>query len=100
MVGAVHKINVKEMLCVMNNMKNGEASGLSRIVLEMLKAGGGPFLNSLAAMLNDILFESKLPQKWMLSSLEPILKGKRDPLSLNSYRGVILLELPSCMKRF
>lgn len=44
MVVAVHKSNAEEMQCVMNNMKNGEASGLTRVVLEMLKTGGAdPF---------------------------------------------------------
>ena len=43
-VVAVHKSNAEEMQCVMNNMKNGEASGLTRVVLEMLKTGGAdPF---------------------------------------------------------
>ena len=41
---------------------------------------------------NDILFKDKLPEKWMLSSLEPIFKGKEDLLNPNSYRGIKFLE--------
>ena len=41
---------------------------------------------------NDILFKDKLPEKWMLSSLESIFKGKEDLLNPNSYRGIKFLE--------
>ena len=32
----------------------------------------------------------KLPEEWVLSSLVPIFKGKRDLLNPNSYRGIKL----------
>lgn len=60
-VGSVHKMDFEEIQCAMNNMINEEASGLFKVVLEMLKAGWGPCLNSSTAIFNDILFESKLP---------------------------------------
>lgn len=39
MVDAVRRIDVGEVWCEMNNMKNGEATVSSGIVLKMLKAG-------------------------------------------------------------
>ena len=50
----------------------------------------GMCLKSLTNIFNDILF--KLPEKWMLSSLVPVFKGKGGPLYPNSYRGKKLLE--------
>ena len=38
------------------------------------------------------LFEGKLLEEWMLSSLVPYFKGKGDPLIQNSYRELKLLE--------
>ena len=40
MVDAVRRIDVGEVWCEMNNMKNGKATVSSGIVLKMLKAGG------------------------------------------------------------
>ena len=90
--GAVRRIEVEEVRCAMNRMKIGKASGPSGVVIELFKAGGDKCLKSLTNIFNDILFKNKLPEEWMLSSLEPIFKGKGDPLSPNSYRGIKLLE--------
>ena len=90
--GAVRTIEVEEVRCAMNRMKIGKASGPSGVALEMFKAGGDECLKSLTNIFNDILFKNKLPEKWMLSSLVPIYKGKGDPLNPNSYRGIKLLE--------
>ena len=49
-------------------------------------------MKSLTNIFDDILFKDKLPEKWMLSLLVPIFKGKGDPLNPNSYRGTKLLE--------
>ena len=46
----------------------------------------------LTNIFDHILFKDKLPEKWMLSLLVPIFKGKGDPLNPNSYRGTKLLE--------
>lgn len=59
----------------MNNIESEEATGSSRVVLEMLKAGGKPCLKPLTATFNDFLFDGKLSEEWMLSSLIPLFKG-------------------------
>ena len=60
----------------MNNTKNEKANGPYGAVLDMLKTGGEPCLNSLTV--NSMI--SKLPGEWMLSLLVPIIKSKRDTL--------------------
>lgn len=44
-----------EVQFTLNSMRNREASGLCGVVLEMLKAGRQPCLNSLIVIFSDIL---------------------------------------------
>ena len=90
--GAVRRIEVEEVQCAMNRMKIRKATGPSRVALELFKAGGDKCLKSLTNIFNDILFNDKLLEEWMLSSLVPIFKGKGDPLNPSSCRGIKLLE--------
>ena len=85
--GAVRRIEVKEVWCAMNRMKIRNVSGASGVALEMFKVGGDKCLKSLTNIFNDILFEGKLPEEWMLSSLEPIFKRKRDPINPKLLQG-------------
>ena len=66
--GAVTRIEVEEVLCAMNRMKIGKASGSSGVTIELFKADGDKCLKSLTNIFNDILFKYKLPEEWMLSS--------------------------------
>ena len=83
--GAVGRIEVEEVQCPLNIMKIRKASGPSGVAIELFQADGDKCLKSLTNIFNDILF--KLPEKWKLSSLLPIFKGKGGPLYPNSYRG-------------
>ena len=74
-------------------MKIGKAIGPSVVAIELFKGGGDECLKFLTNIFNDILFKDKLLEEWILSSLVPIFKGKGDPLNLNFYRGIKLLEL-------
>ena len=47
----------------------------------VVKVGGDKCLKYLTNIFNDLFFKDKLPEKWMLSSLVQILKGKGDPLN-------------------
>ena len=89
--GAVRRIEVEEVRCAINQMKIGKASGHSEIALEMFKVVGDNCLKSLTNIFNT-LFEGKLQEEWMLSSLVPIFKGKGDPLNPTSHRGIKFLE--------
>ena len=67
----------------------------------MFKASKDKFLKSLTNIFNDNLFKDKLPEKWMLSSLVPIFKGKEDLLNPNFYREIKLLKHAfKLMRRF
>ena len=90
--GTVKIIDVEEVQCAMNHMKIRKASGPSGVAIEFLKAGGNKCLKSLTNTFNDILFKDELPEEWMLNSLVPIFKGKKDPFNSNSYREIKLLE--------
>ena len=65
---AVRRIKVEEVRCATNLMKIWKASGPSRVAIELLKVGGNKCLKSLTNIFNDILFNDKLLEEWMLSS--------------------------------
>ena len=74
---------IKKFHC---NMENGKAigpCGSFGVVVEMLQGDGEPFLNSMTAIFNDILFWGKLPEVWNGCSWVTIFKGKEDPLCPN-----------------
>ena len=91
--GAVRRIEIEEVWCVMNGTKIGKASGpsASGFAIELFKTGGDKSLKSLTNIFNGILFKDKLLAEWILSLLVTIFKGKEDPLNSNSYRGIKLL---------
>ena len=64
----------------MNQIKIEKASEPSEVAIELFKAGADKCLKYLTKIFHNILFKNKLPEKWMLSSLVPIFKGKGDPL--------------------
>ena len=45
--GAVRRIEVEEVQCVMNRMKIGKTSGPSRVAIKLFNAGGDKCLESL-----------------------------------------------------
>ena len=47
----------------------------------MFKVGRDKCLKSLTNIFNDILFKEKLQEEWILSSLVPIFKRKRETLN-------------------
>ena len=56
------RIEVEEAWCAMNQMRTGQASGSSRVAMEMLEAGWDKCLKSLINIFNDILLKDKLPE--------------------------------------
>ena len=58
--GAVRRIEVDEVRCVMNHMKIRKTSGPSGVAIELLRAGGDKCLKSLTNKFNNIsLFKDK-----------------------------------------
>ena len=74
--GAVRRTEVEKVLCAMNQIKIEKTNGPSGVALELFKPGGEKCLKSLTNIVNDILFEDKLREEWVLSLLVSILKGK------------------------
>ena len=64
----------------------------SGVTIELFKAGGDKCLKSFTNIFNDIFFEDKLPEEWMLILFVSIFKEKGDSLNPNSYRRMKLLE--------
>ena len=87
-VGTVRRIEVEEVLCAMDCMKIGKASGPSEVGIELFKAGRDKYLKSLTIIFDDILFRDKLLEEWMLTLLVPIFKENGDLLNPDSYMGV------------
>lgn len=66
-----------------------------------MRAGGKGCLESLTRIFNEVLFENKLLDNWVFSSLVATYERKGYPLSIKSYRGIKVLEhVLSCMKGF
>ena len=62
-VSAVCKIDVEEVCCAMNNMKNGKASGRAvRICLRNVEGWRGPLSEFFDRRVSAIFFEVKLPE--------------------------------------
>ena len=72
--GAVRRIEVEEVRCAINRTNIGKARRPSGVARELFNAGEDKCLKHLTHIF--ILFKDKLPEKWMLSSLKPILEGK------------------------
>ena len=72
---------VEEVWCAMNRMRIKKASGPSEIALKLFRAGGDNCLKYFTNIFKAIFFNDKLLEKWILSSLVQILKGKGDPLN-------------------
>ena len=90
--GPCEEVTVAEVKSALRALANKKAPGPSGITAEVLKAAGDPCIDVLTTICNQILFSGKMPDYWKLSSLIPLYKGKGDPLSTNSYRGIKLLE--------
>ena len=58
----------------------------------MIEAAGYCGVKMLREVANDVLMKNTLPEELKHSALVPLYKGKGDPLSPNSYRGIKLLE--------
>lgn len=66
-----------------------EPSGVSP---EMIAASGEIGISVIMKLCKGVLDGRGMPDDWALSFVIPILKGKRDAMSCEAYRGVKLLE--------
>ena len=75
-----------------NNMSLGKAAGPSCIVAEMLKAAGSSGASMIRDLIEDIIFENRIPSEWQKSHIVSVYKGKGDALRRSNYRGLKLID--------
>ena len=90
--GPQQEISKEEVEKAIANMRNGKAAGPSGVVSDMVKAGGKTMVESFTDLCNGIIKEGKIPDDWTRSTIKMLSKGKGDPMSCGSYRGIKLLE--------
>ena len=75
-----------------NKMSLGKAAGPSGIVAQMLKAAGSSGASMIQDLLEDIIFENRIPSEWQESHIVSVYKGKGDALNRSNYRGLKLID--------
>ena len=88
----VVEITDTEMMAAMKKMKNGKATGLDEIRVEMLDLAGDVGVNWTRRLLNSCLTEGKVPVEWRTGLIIPIWKMKADVHDPEKYRGITLLS--------
>ena len=68
-------------------MKSRKAADASKIVAEMLKAAVAGLPQTLAGLLSEVLLGREVPQYWLETRLQVLLK-KGDPQALQNYRPI------------
>ena len=75
-----------------NKMSLGKAADPSGIVAEMLKAAGSSGASMIRDLIEDIIFENRIPSEWQESHIASVYKGKGDALNRSNYRGLKLID--------
>ena len=80
-----------EVRHAVEKMKLRKSAGPDDLVAEHLRYGGGSIITWLAEVLNSILDVEEIPQSLKTGLTIPVYKGGgKDPLDVNSYRGITL----------
>ena len=75
-----------------NKMSHGKAAGPSGIVAEMLKAALSSGASMIQDLIEDIIFENRIPFEWQESHIVSIYKSKSDALNRSNYSGLKLID--------
>ena len=75
-----------------NKMSLGKAANPSGIVTEMLKATGSSGASMIRDLIEDIIFENRIPSEWQESHIVSVYKGKGDALNRSNNRGLELID--------
>ena len=75
-----------------NKMSLGKAAGPSGIVAEMLKAAGSSGASMIRDLIENIIFENRIPSEWQESHIVSVYKSKGDALNRSNYRGLKLID--------
>ena len=75
-----------------NKMSVRKAVGTSGFVAEMLKTAGSSGTSMIRDLIEDIIFENRIPSEWQESHIVSVYKGKGDALNRSNYRGLKLID--------
>lgn len=86
-------ITEQEIRSAIKRTKNNKAAGIDAIPGEIYKLLEEELIPQLCALFNHIYsMEGKVPHSWGEATLVPILKPDKDPLKVDSYRPISLLN--------
>ena len=89
----IPEVKIKEVSQQLQSMKNGKSADSTRIVVEMLKAGGENLTRVIADLFNEVLLEQALPPaEWKHTRIKVLLK-KGDPHLPGNYRPISILPI-------
>ena len=81
-----------EIVQALKRLKRGKAGGRDNLSPEHLKFGGSVLQKWLLKVLQAIVHLEQIPASFTSGITIPVYKGKgKDPLSMNSYRGLALM---------
>ena len=86
----------KEVLDVINKLKNNKACGVDNIINEFIKCCPVAIYDILVMIFNIILNTGIVPTIWSISLIQPIYKGKGSVNEPDNFRGISLI---SCLSK-
>jgi exonuclease III len=87
------EISFDEVMKAMKGMKVGKAGGYDKVMVEMLKAGGGYTAELLHRLFNLCWQQGQVPGDWTKAVIVPLYKGKGSQQECRNYRGISLLSV-------
>ena len=90
--GLTQEISRNEVKVAISRMKNGKATGMDGIPVEVMKCLGEDGIDMLWDLMKGVYEEEKIPTEWRDSVIIPIYKEKGDIQDCGNYRGIKLMS--------
>ena len=90
--GLTQGIRRDEVKVAISRMKNGKATGMDGIPVEVWKCLGEEGIDMLWDLMQGIYEQEKIPTEWRDSVIIPIYKEKGDIQDCGNYRGIKLMS--------
>ena len=90
--GLTQGISRNEVKVAISRMKNGKATGMDGIPVELWKCLGEEGIDMLWDLMKGIYEQEKIPTEWRDSVIIPIYKEKGDIQDCGNYRGIKLMS--------
>ena len=85
------KVEPWEVELAVKQSKKGKAPGPDNITIDLIEAADETIYTKLAALFNECLRESKVPEEWN-EAIIILLYKKGDPKNISNYRPISLLN--------